>query len=91
VKVACVVEGARERLVEIDVAEQVILATSSKEGIISAVKTSLKQYRDVHCYDLDRYGLVRDDKAKGTVYSVAPQQQMATTQCGHDVAHSSDA
>jgi hypothetical protein len=90
VKVALVGEGARERLVEVGVVEQVIVATSSKEGIISAVKTALKMSGDVNCFDFDRYGLERDDKAKGTVYIVSPQQQTATTQCGHNVARSGD-
>jgi hypothetical protein len=80
VKVALVGKGARERLVEVVVAEQVIVATSSKEGIISAVKTALEMSGDVNRFDFDRYGLERDDKAKGTVYCVAPQQQTATTQ-----------
>jgi hypothetical protein len=57
VKVAVVGKGARERLVEIGVAEQVIVATSSKEGIVSAVKTALKLSEDVVCYDFERSGL----------------------------------
>jgi hypothetical protein len=90
VKVAVVGKGARERLVEIGVAEQVIVATSSKEGIVSALKTALKLSEDVVCYDFESYGLVRDDSAKGTAYSAAPTRQTPTTPRRSAVAQSSD-
>jgi hypothetical protein len=90
VKVALVGQCTSERLKEVDVVEQTIVATSSKEGIVSAVKTALKLAGDVICYDFESYGLVRDDKAEGTFYSVAPKRQALTTQGRNDVARSSD-
>jgi hypothetical protein len=80
VKVALVGRGARERLMDIGVAEQV-LSTASKEGTINAVKTALKLSGDVIWCEFEKYGLVRDDKAKGTVYSVAPKRQTTAMQC----------
>jgi hypothetical protein len=75
VMVVSVSQGARERLMEIDVAGQVIVATSSKEGIISAVTTAFKVSEDVNCYEFESYGFVRDDRALSTSWGQSNRRQ----------------